>query len=108
MNAVARADYALPAGAPSPVAPACAGGAACAPAELAAADLAQWLDDIAAALPAAPGAPGAAGAAGAATVGYAPGAIDGDRLDFTLYWGEPGATALASMSLSLLLAGAAP
>ena len=101
MNAAARADYALPAGAPTPVAPACAGGAGCAPATLAAADLAQWLGDIAATLPAAPGAPGAA------TIDYAPGA-GGDRLDLTLYWGEPGATAAASMSLSLLLAVAAP
>jgi type IV pilus modification protein PilV len=101
MNAVACADYALPAGAPSPAAPACASGAGCAPTMLAAADLAQWLDDIAATLPAAPGAPGAA------TIDYAP-AAGGDRLDLTLYWGEPGATAPVSMSLSLLLAGAAP
>jgi type IV pilus assembly protein PilV len=98
MNAAARADYALPAGAPTPAAPACASGAGCAPATLAAADLAQWLGDIATTLPGAPG---------TATIDYTPGA-GGDRLDLTLYWGEPGATAPASMSLSLLLAGAAP
>lgn len=100
MNAVARADYALPAGAPAPSVPACAGGTGCTPAELAAADVAQWLADITAALPATPN------AASPAVIDYTADATGTDRLDLRLYWGEPGATAPASLSLSLLVAGA--
>ncbi len=102
MNAAARADYVLPPGAPAPAVPACAAGAGCTPAELAAADLAQWLADAAATLPAAPGAPGPA------AIAMAPDAGGTDRLEPTLYWGEPGAATPAALSLALLLAGAAP
>jgi len=102
MNAAARAEYALPPGAPAPALPACAGGAGCTPAEVAAADVAQWLGAIGATLPAAPGAPGPAAITCVAD------ASGSDRLELTLRWGEPGAAAPASQSLVLLLAGAAP
>ena len=102
MNAAARADYALPPGAPPPAVPACAAGAGCTPAELAAVDLAQWLTDVAATLPAAPGVPGPAAIVIASDAGGT------DRLELTLYWGEPGAATPAALTLALLLAGAAP
>jgi type IV pilus assembly protein PilV len=102
MNAVARADYALPVGAPAPSVPACAGGTGCTPPELAAADVAQWLADIAATLPAAPDAPSPA------VIDYTADTTGTDRLDLRLYWGEPGALGPASLSLSLLVAETAP
>jgi len=102
MNATARADYALPAGSPAPGIPACAGGAACTPAELAAADVAQWLADISTLLPAAPG------TSTPAVIDYTADVTGVDRFDLRLYWGEPGATTSASASLSLLVAGTAP
>jgi len=102
MNSAARADYALEAGAPAAEAPACVSGTGCTPTELADADLAQWLAEIAATLPTAPG------AAAPAVITYAAAADGADRFELTLNWGEPGAATPASQSLSLLLAAAAP
>ncbi|MFO1400804.1 MAG: type IV pilus modification protein PilV [Steroidobacteraceae bacterium] len=100
-NAAARADYALPAGAPSPALPACAASAGCTPAESATADLAEWLEQVAAALPPAPAGP-------AALVELTPGAGGTDHALITLRWAEPGTSGPATLSLGLVLPGAGP
>lgn len=89
-NSAAGAAYALPAGAVPPSRPACAATASCTPAELAAVDLADWLEGISAALPAA-----------AASVEYTP-AVAGDQLDLRLSWAEPGETVPAALGLTVL------
>lgn len=101
-NPAARADYALPEGAPAPALPACAAGAGCTPAETATADLAEWLAQVAAALPAAPG------GSSAAVVDITLGVAGTDRALITLRWGEPGTNAPVTQVLGLVLAGAAP
>lgn len=95
-NPAARAEYALPADASPPVAPACADSAGCTPTELAHLDLADWLTAIAATLPVAPAAP--------PTIAYTPGVASGtDRLAMSIGWSEPGQAEPATLSLSLLL-----
>ena len=100
-NAAARADYALPAGTPTPALPACAATATCTPAETAALDLAQWRARVATTLPAPP-----VGESPSVEVAAAAGGVAHALI--TLPWAEPGTGAATSMSLSVLLPGPAP
>lgn len=95
-NATAQADYVLAEGAPAPALPACAAAASCDPAGTAVLDLAEWLAQVAATLPATPaGAP--------ASVDLQTGAGGTARLLLTLRWAEPGTSAPATLSLGVVL-----
>lgn len=98
-NAASRADYALDAATPAPEMPACAASARCTGADLAQADLADWLAQLAAALPA---------VAGAAAVEFTATAGGTDQLLLTLRWAEPGMSAPATQVLGLVLPGPGP